>query len=97
LPANTLLWPQRWPAFPSVPWIVFCSPPYSFYIEHAAEMFALLTGLIDRAPAGSLFCVEADEQFDFAQLPDPTQWDVRVYPPAHMGIWEKPAGKPATG
>lgn len=90
LPANTLLWSQRWPDLPDVPWVVFCSPPYSLYIEHAAEMFALLTGLIDRAPAGSIFCVEADERFDFSTLPHTADWDVRIYPPAYVGIWHKP-------
>jgi 16S rRNA (guanine966-N2)-methyltransferase len=90
LPANTLLWPQRWPDLPEAPWLVFCSPPYNFYIDHAAEMFALLTGLIERAPTESIFCVEADERFDFGQLPHAADWDVRVYPPAHMGIWQKP-------
>jgi 16S rRNA (guanine966-N2)-methyltransferase len=91
LPANTLLWPQRWPELPHTPWLVFCSPPYSFYTEHVAEMLALITGLIQRAAVESIFCVEADERFDFAQLPHADEWDVRVYPPAHVGIWQKSA------
>jgi 16S rRNA (guanine966-N2)-methyltransferase len=90
LPANTLLWSQRWPELPDIPWVVFCSPPYSLYIEHADEMFALLTGLIDRAPTESFFCVEADDRFDFSILPHAADWDVRTYPPAHVGIWQKP-------
>jgi 16S rRNA (guanine966-N2)-methyltransferase len=89
LPANTLLWPLRWPELPTIPWLVFCSPPYNLYIESSAEMFALLTGLIDRAPSSSLFCVEADERFDFGQLPSAEQWDVRAYPPAYVGVWSK--------
>ncbi|HEY2759893.1 MAG TPA: RsmD family RNA methyltransferase [Pirellulales bacterium] len=91
LPANTLLWPQRWPDLPGVPWLVFCSPPYSLYVDQAAEMLALIGGLIEKAPPGSIFCVEADERFDFAQLPDAAAWDLRVYPPAHVGIWQKAA------
>jgi 16S rRNA (guanine966-N2)-methyltransferase len=93
LAANTLLWTERWPQLPDTPWLVFCSPPYSFYIEHAAEMRALLSGLMKRAAAASIFCVEADERFDFAQLPHAAQWDVRVYPPAQLGIWEKSASE----
>jgi 16S rRNA (guanine966-N2)-methyltransferase len=89
LPANTLLWPKRWPELPEIPWLVFCSPPYDFYAEHTAEMLALIAGLIERAPMQSLFAVEADERFDFGQLPNSDQWDVRVYPPAVVGIWEK--------
>ena len=91
LPANTLLWPQRWPNFPDTPWLVFCSPPYDLYIELASETMALITGLIERAPLESIFCVEADERFDFAQLPQAADWDVRTYPPAHVGVWEKTA------
>jgi 16S rRNA (guanine966-N2)-methyltransferase len=89
LPANTLLWPKRWPELPAIPWLVFCSPPYDLYVEHASEMRALVARLIERAPAQSMFVVEADERFDFGQLPDADQWDVRVYPPAVVGIWEK--------
>jgi 16S rRNA (guanine966-N2)-methyltransferase len=90
LPANTLLFPKRWPQFPVVPWVVFCSPPYDFYIDHAAEMLALIGGLMERAPVESIFCVEADERFDFSQLPQAEAWDVRTYPPAIVGIWRKP-------
>jgi 16S rRNA (guanine966-N2)-methyltransferase len=93
LPANTLLWPQRWPDLPPTPWLVFCSPPYSFYVDHTAEMLALLVGLIEKAPPGSIFCVEADECFDFAQLPHSAAWDLRTYPPAHVGIWQKSASQ----
>jgi 16S rRNA (guanine(966)-N(2))-methyltransferase RsmD len=91
LPTNTLLWPQRWPELPAVPWVVFCSPPYDFYVQQSGEMLALITGLIQRASPHSIFCVEADVRFDFSQLPDAQQWDVRSYPPAVVGIWEKHA------
>ena len=91
LSANTLLFPKRWPSFPSVPWVVFCSPPYDLYLDHAAQMLALIGGLMERAPADSLVCVEADERFDFLTLPHAETWDVRTYPPAVVGIWQKPA------
>ncbi len=89
LPANTLLFPKRWPEFANMPWVVFCSPPYDFYLDHAEEMLALIEGLIERSPVESIFCVEADERFDFARLPHADQWDVRTYPPAVVGIWRK--------
>ena len=91
IPGNTLLWPKRWPEFPPTPWVVFCSPPYQLYVDQLAEMISLITGLMQRAPTGSLFCVEADERFNFANLPDAEEWDVRSYPPAIVGIWEKEA------
>jgi 16S rRNA (guanine(966)-N(2))-methyltransferase RsmD len=90
LPANTLLFPKRWPPFPAVPWVVFCSPPYDFYIDYAADILALIGGLMERAAPESIFCVEADERFDYGQLPHAEAWDVRTYPPAIVGIWRKP-------
>ncbi len=93
LPANTLLWPQRWPELPTAtPWVVFCSPPYDLYVQNLDEMLALVNGLMERAPLASMVCVEADERFDFGTLADAQRWDVRAYPPAVVGIWEKIAG-----
>ncbi len=55
-------------------------------------MLELLRQLIQAAPAESLFAVEADERFDFGLLPHAVDWDIRSYPPAILGIWEKPLG-----
>jgi hypothetical protein len=68
------------------PWLVFCSPPYAFYVERNEDMLELLGGLLRAAPAESIFVVEADDRFDFQTLPEPTTWDVRSYPPAVVGI-----------
>jgi 16S rRNA (guanine966-N2)-methyltransferase len=86
---NTFIWFRRKPSLGDKPWTVFCSPPYDFYIDRADEMMELLTGLIDAAPAESVFVVEADARFDFATLPEPQAWDVRTYPPAVVGIYRK--------
>lgn len=72
-----------------VPWVVFCSPPYDFYISRTAEMLELIEELIGSAPAESIFTVEADARFDFQLLPDPEAWNVRSYPPAVVGIFRK--------
>jgi 16S rRNA (guanine966-N2)-methyltransferase len=87
MPANTLLWPKRWPELPAGPWLVFSSPPYDLYVDHLDEMLALVSGLMERASSQSIFCVEADERFDFARLPHREAWDVRPYLPAVVGIW----------
>ena len=68
------------------PWVVFCSPPYSFYDEHQVELLTLLGAMIDVAPADSLFAVEADERFDMVNLPQAGKWDVRTYSPAVVGV-----------
>ena len=76
---------------PSPPWLVFCSSPFDFYVSRLTEMLDLLGSLWQAAPEGSLFLVEADERFDFSQLPEQEVWDVRTYLPAQVGLAEKRA------
>jgi 16S rRNA (guanine966-N2)-methyltransferase len=90
---NTFIWWQRQSKSPDaawegagLPWAVFCSPPYDFYVERTAEMLDLISGLIAAAPAESLLVVEADARFDMQQLPDPQAWDIRSYSPAVVGL-----------
>jgi 16S rRNA G966 N2-methylase RsmD len=79
-----------------VPWLVFCSPPYAFYVDRQDDMLELITALAERAPTGSLIVVEADERFNFSLLPGGPVgekrtdcWQVRTYPPAVVGVWRK--------
>ncbi len=79
-----------------VPWLVFCSPPYSFYRERQQEMVDLISSILEHAPAESIMVVEADAGFDFSLLPGniaehrrETGWQIRTYPPAVVGIWRK--------
>jgi 16S rRNA (guanine966-N2)-methyltransferase len=91
VPGNVFLWFRRRPDLGTDPWLVFCSPPYDFYVERCEEMLTLIGGLIRAAPPGSAFMVEADERFDFGLLPAPEEWDVRSYPPAVVGMhWVTP-------
>jgi 16S rRNA (guanine966-N2)-methyltransferase len=69
-----------------LPWLVFCSPPYAFYHERRDEMLALIATIDAWAPEGSVLVVEADEPFDFGQLPHAESWNIREYPPAVVGI-----------
>ncbi len=71
------------------PWLVFCSPPYAFYVDRRAEMTALVARLMAAALAESGFVVESDERFDFGELPEPSAWDIRRYPPALVGFYFK--------
>jgi 16S rRNA (guanine966-N2)-methyltransferase len=79
-----------------IPWLVFCSPPYAFYIERTRDMLDLIGTVLDHAPEGSIMIVEADERFDFELLPGAVAverhdkgWDVRTYSPAVVGVWRK--------
>jgi 16S rRNA (guanine(966)-N(2))-methyltransferase RsmD len=90
MPANVLLWSRRMPELPSEPWLVFCSPPWDLFVNERDAMLALLNALVDRAPPGSQFVVEADERFDLRLLPRPDEWLIRAYPPAIIGILRLP-------
>ena len=88
--ADTFLWFRRGPALPEdLPWTVFCSPPYEFYVSRTEEMNSLIGGLIELAPPGSAFAVEGDTRADFSVLPRAEEWDVRTYYPAVVGVYRK--------
>jgi 16S rRNA (guanine966-N2)-methyltransferase len=86
---DVFVWAQRPVSIGPEPWLVFCSPPYAFYVDRRAEMAALIARLMAAAPAESGFVVESDERFDFGELPEPTAWDIRRYPPALVGFYFK--------
>lgn len=78
------------------PWLVFCSPPYAFFVERLEDMLSLIRAVLECAPEGSTMVVEADERFDFSSLPGGVAnskgdrgWDVREYPPAVVGVWRQ--------
>jgi 16S rRNA (guanine966-N2)-methyltransferase len=76
----------------ALPWLVFCSPPYDFFVDRQDEMLELIGSVMHAAPAGSIVVVETDERFDPALLPTGDggeAWDVRPYRPAVVGVWWK--------
>jgi 16S rRNA (guanine966-N2)-methyltransferase len=86
---NVFLWAPRAAIETDAPWLVFCSPPYAFYVDRQPEVLALVGGLLGRAPVGSVFVVEADAKFDMSLLPQSIEWDVRPYLPAVIAIGRK--------
>jgi 16S rRNA (guanine(966)-N(2))-methyltransferase RsmD len=84
--ANVFLWVTTATIDAAAPWLVFCSPPYAYYVERQPDMLALVGGLVDRAPAHSVFVIESDARFDTSLLPASPTWDVRSYPPAVVAI-----------
>ena len=87
----------RWTKNPTAPldkpWVVFCSPPYEFYVSRQQEMLELVGRLIEKSPQGSCLVIEADEQFDMQLLPGEIEWDVRKYFPAIVAIGSKGSGE----
>jgi 16S rRNA (guanine966-N2)-methyltransferase len=74
---------------PDKPWLVFCSPPYDFFVDRCDEMAGLILSISEHAPPESTLVVEADDRFDFHKVigDNSRAWDVRAYPPAIVGIW----------
>ena len=89
---DAFFWVKNEAEHPSkeTPWIVFCSPPYDFYVSRKAEMLEMLNRLVDLAPADSIFVIEADERFDMTLLPRvPEPNRIRTYSPAIIAIFTK--------
>jgi 16S rRNA (guanine(966)-N(2))-methyltransferase RsmD len=95
VPGNTFLWARELEALrqsqDETPWSIFCCPPYAFYHDRLSDLTTVLERFLQLAPDGSMLLVEADEPFDFADLPDGKArtedgWDVRTYAPAQVGI-----------
>ena len=82
-------WVQQGTPRDDLPWVVFCSPPYDFYVERTDAVLHLLGRLIESALPQSVFVVESDARFDFGRLPEADTWRVRRYRPATVGIWRK--------
>jgi len=83
---NVFLWEPSAKLDADRPWLVFCSPPYAFYMERERETLMLIKNLVERAPVGSVFVVESDSRFDNDRLPSSLEWDVRPYPPAVVAV-----------
>ena len=78
--------PAQWPA---AAWVVFCCPPYVLYQEKQAELLEMIGGMLNAAPAGSLFVVESNEDFDLKLLPNFAHWESRHYSPAVVSVFKK--------
>jgi 16S rRNA (guanine966-N2)-methyltransferase len=87
---NVFLWVPHAKFEGDQPWLVFCSPPYAFYLERQQDMLTLIGTLIERSPPGSVFVVEFDARFNSELLPESLSWDVRPYLPAVIAIGRKP-------
>jgi 16S rRNA (guanine(966)-N(2))-methyltransferase RsmD len=78
--------PGGWPA---EPWLVFCCPPYSLYVDAARDLLGIIEMFTSNSPPGSLILVESDSRFDLRQLPAHELWTVRQYTPAVISIFKK--------
>lgn len=72
---------------PTQPWIVFCSPPYAFYVDRQQEMLELIDGFLQLMSDECVMVVESDGRFDPADLPRAANWRVKNYSLAQLCIW----------
>jgi 16S rRNA (guanine(966)-N(2))-methyltransferase RsmD len=78
LKADAYRWAERWLA-PKAPVNIFLSPPFPDLNEKPDEFLALVRLLVEKAPDESVVTIQVEADFPFAQLPNPTRWDVRTY------------------
>jgi 16S rRNA (guanine966-N2)-methyltransferase len=84
---DVLLWARRLPPLPADrPWVIFVSPPWSFFGERWAELGSLIEAVWGAAPPKSVMVVESDVSFDAALLPDKPAWESRPLPPAVLHL-----------
>ena len=101
LKTSAFLWAKRdlaseatAPPF-DIPWLVFCSPPYSFFVDRLEEMRDLVERIQQHAPAESALVVEGDERLDLRLLQHASSEDVLSQRPAAAVVEstdETPAG-----
>jgi 16S rRNA (guanine966-N2)-methyltransferase len=84
---SALVWVRRPDAPTDSPWLVFCSPPYDFYVSRTSEMVDLVERMIAAAPPRSTLVVESDSRFDLSLLPQASAWETRAYLPAVISIF----------
>ena len=76
----------------NLPWLIFCSPPYDFYVDKQAAMLEMLHLLYENAPEESVFVIESDNRFDFDLLQlaaEENDLRRRSYAPAEIGVYRK--------
>lgn len=84
---DVLLWARRLPPLPADrPWVIFVSPPWSFFGERWTELGGLIEAIWAAAPPQSVMVVESDTTFDAAQLPALESWESRPLPPAVLHL-----------
>lgn len=76
-------------SLPKLRWVVFCSPPFRLWKDEAERLCRGLSELYQASPAGSLFVLESEDDFDVQVALPGIEWDVRPYKPARIAVAEK--------
>lgn len=88
--SDTFFWVRKFIANPEIhptePWMVFCCPPYDFFVDRTDDTTTMLETMISLAPAESILIVESDSRFDLTALPRHEEWEIREYSPAVISV-----------
>ncbi|HEV7279962.1 MAG TPA: RsmD family RNA methyltransferase [Pirellulaceae bacterium] len=68
------------------PWLWFCCPPYAMVETRRSNFLEMMEDFAARAPKGSRFVFEVEENEDLSWFPFESAWDWRRYSPAWVGI-----------
>ncbi len=87
--ADAYRWARAHAADLDRPLAVFLDPPYRDYETAAKRVRAMLDGLVEGLPDGSLIALEAGRTLDERILSDPDSWDVRRYGDTQIAVWTR--------
>lgn len=77
--ADAYRWARSYEPAGDEPIVVFLDPPYREYEIHAKYLNRMLSGLVEKVPAGSAIVLESGKMLDDRILPDLPAWDIRRY------------------
>ncbi|QEH33280.1 Ribosomal RNA small subunit methyltransferase D [Aquisphaera giovannonii] len=83
--ADAYRWARTYKPDGESPLAVFLDPPYRDYESRRPALRQLLSGLLQRMPAGSVIGVEAGRHLDEV-VPDRDSWDVRRYGDTRVAV-----------
>jgi 16S rRNA (guanine966-N2)-methyltransferase len=91
LRADVYRWGERWiPPADGKPVNLFLSPPFpDLAADRIAPFMKLVLDLIERAPNESVVTLQTEEEFPFAELPQPETWDIRRYGRNYLAFYVK--------
>jgi 16S rRNA (guanine966-N2)-methyltransferase len=86
LQADAFRWARGFQPVDDEPVLVMIDPPYREYENHPRRVTQLLSGLIEKLPAGSILALESSKRIEDEVLPDPGAWDTRRYGKTQLAI-----------
>lgn len=88
--ADAYRWVERWTG-PTEPVTVFIGPPYPDFERRPEDLFALVAGLQEKLPIGSVLVLQSERALPWERMPGPGAWDQRMYGRNQLAFWVKEA------